>query len=1047
MLNWLYTLIFRYSYCFDDNYSIVHATLFKPIFLLKNALLYIKVGLLFVLCPTDLLWAQNPHLLHFTVDDGLPSSFVYRTFQDSKGYIWVCSDMGIARFNGYNFETFTTKEGLPYNDIWDFSEDSKGRIWLHTYLPRFAYFDYADQKIHVIDHKYKYINSNLLGFHEWQGDVWASTNSRTLVNMRTGNEFVTKSYIWSLNGHTTSTLLYLQGQTIYNAQQQIVHVLQKDMGKVYNAMTQKNSFDKCWNAENRFVYSYNDTIFVDTPEFCAAQSIKNYTNTPNNSLVRVDIISDDKLLLVTQKEFFVLNQHLEHLKAYDFLQHYDVNTVFEDRERNLWITTKNNGLYMLTQGALNNHLFVPTSSKQVRSVVANTEGNIFFASSDGYIHYIANNKLHTLPLGTPFWGHVRQIAITPHNLLIVACNNHTLFISLSDLHLPKKYVQIDATDLFKTNRFPQPRPNEVVYWNLGSKKILNDAPNRFFLSNSQTIYLISECDNNRFCLETIFNGYRNYAFLKDTVGNLFIGTHTGIRMLQNGQLDTLSTYYPNRSPLKTCVNDMAADPTGNFWVATNGSGIYYLTPQQQQQLLEGDSTAYTLIEGVGSSTIKSVFIDSKGIVWAAGNQGIYQIELPLHNNNPPLIRQWSLTQGLPSNETFSIYASDSMLSIGTSSGLTQINRFILPEATAIKENPPLLYFTDFGINKVKQPLPLGDKNTTWSYLENNIDISYVCLSYQSNRQITYYYRMIKNADENALWQTTSTLRREFPLASPANYRFELKARDISGNETPIQHLSFTILPPWWQQTWFRVLATISIITLLWLSYVLRLRFVRRQERLLQEFATMRLQMLQSQMNPHFMNNALNAIQLFIARSDNFSANEYLAKFAMLNRLYLEAARQRLIPLSQELQLLQTYLDLETLRFPNRFSYSIDVLPELIAELKLFPAMLLQPLAENAINHGILYLQSPGTLNISIVKQDKTILCSIEDNGIGRKAANAIKAKMKKTHISRGMQILEELQNTINMQKNMQIDIKIIDKTDDKGNAKGTIVKISLQYLS
>jgi ligand-binding sensor domain-containing protein len=1004
------------------------------------------VGLFCLLFQATLLWAQDPHLLHFTVDDGLPSSFLYRAFQDSKGYVWVCSDMGIARFDGYSFKTFTTQDGLPYNDVWDFTEDSKGRIWLHTYLPQFCYFDYSDQKIHALQYPHLLSYYYPIAFHEWQGDVWASTYGRMLINTRTGEDFWLDSYIWGLNGHTTSTLWYVQEQEICDPQCETVQILQKNMGNVYQHLTLKNAFDECWNDEKRFIYSLNDTIYLDTPDFRIAKSIAAYTDVPNNHLIRVDIIADDKLLVLTQREQFVLNDQLERLEEYNFLQNYDVNTVFEDREGNLWITTKNNGLYMLTQEALRNRLFKTVSSQQIRSIAVDSHGSVFFANSDGYIYYIDNNQLYQLPLGKPFWRYIRQIVITHDDVLIVVCNDHTLFVALSGLQQINKHISISSNAIAtKKSHFPKPRTNEMVYWEMGLKKIKYTNKQQIFLSASQSALLMTDCSPGIYCLEMFSNSTRNYALAQDAAGNLFMGTHTGIRTLQNGTIDTMNAHYSYLSPLKVSISDMAIDDCHNLWVATNGAGVYYLTPDQQKRFLQGDTSAYSLVVGIDHKSIKNLFIDSKNTVWASSNQGVYEIEL-LQSQSQTHIRQWSVTQGLPTNETFSVYASDSLLYIGTANGLTQINRFVPRTIGNDSSHAPLLYFTDFSVNKISRMLPIDGKTSVWNYQENNVAINYVCLSYRSNRQITYSYRMVKDDDEQTPWQTTTALHREFPLASPAEYRFEVKARDIDGNETAVEQLSFTILPPWWQQTWFRLLAIVSIAALLWIAYKLRIRFVRRQEQLRNEFATMRLQILQSQMNPHFMNNALNAIQLFIARSDSFSANEYLAKFAILNRLYLEAARRRFIPLAEELELLQAYLDLESLRFPQRFSYHINIKTELIDELQYFPAMLLQPLAENAINHGLLYLKRPGTLTIDVFKENNIIYCLVDDDGIGRKEANAIKTKMKKTHISRGMQIIEELQNTVNMHENMRIYVELIDKTDDAGESKGTLVKISLHYL-
>jgi hypothetical protein len=114
-----------------------------------------KQLLLFIfLLISSLSFAQYPFLRSYTVDNGLPSSNVYRAYQDSKGFLWFCTDKGLARFDGYHFESFTTKNGLPNNDVWQCAEDNQKRIWFLTYSSVFFYFDTNDNKFYTIPNPY-----------------------------------------------------------------------------------------------------------------------------------------------------------------------------------------------------------------------------------------------------------------------------------------------------------------------------------------------------------------------------------------------------------------------------------------------------------------------------------------------------------------------------------------------------------------------------------------------------------------------------------------------------------------------------------------------------------------------------------------------------------------------------------------------------------------------------------------------------------------------------------------------------------------------------
>ncbi len=1001
--------------------------------------------------------AQSPYLYHFTVDDGLPSSFIYRTFQDSKGYIWACSDMGVVRYDGYSFETFTTQQGLPHNEVWDFTEDSKGRLWLHTYMPYFVYYDYADNKIHTRKF-YKDGTSHLLAFHEWQGDVWASLNAKIVVNTRTGEEQVLPHYVMGLNGRTSRSLWSINQETIQDERnKQIIAVLQKNLGKAYEKNTVKNMFDECWNNEQCFIYTIQDTIYYDSPTDCFAKSLYELVNTPDDHIVRIDIVSDNKLLLVTAQKVIILNEKLEKMNEFNFIENYNVNSVLEDKEKNLWICTKNNGLYMLTHAALSNRLFSIKHHTQdyplkIQSIAADQQGRIWLATSEGFIYYFHNNAIHNLPIDQAFWGSIRQLFVTPQNLLLAVCNNYLLFIPLAD-EITTHPFQIVKTSLppLPLNtpvQIKRPTPNQIVCMHAAVKKI-TAGNNQLLLSGSQLIIQLKVTDS-AMQMQTVCGTLRNYALAENNKYDIFVGTPTGLKVLRHQDLsiESFGDMGSQNTHLSYYISDMAWDKFNNLWVATNGGGLYYLSPEQQSQLLahNNEQNLYTPISEISSTSIKSLFVDPQNNIWASSNQGVYRL-IPSAEEKPT-VHHYSTTQGLPTNETFAVYADQQTAYIATNSGLALLGNYDTCSNNKNIANPPL-YFTHFKVNKKDYSPQHGKLIGSFTYQENNIDIGFVCLSYQSKQQINYHYRTIKNGDlQAATWQNTTQLQREFPLLPPAHYQFEVKATDIDGTESNIASLSFIIDPPWWQQNWFRASVLIAMLCLLWVAYQLRIRYVRNQEQARNEFAALRLQALQSQMNPHFMNNALNAIQLFIAHEDSFSANEYLAKFADLNRLYLEASRRRFVPLAEELQLLETYLELEHLRFPNRFKHHIDVSPQLVSEMLLFPAMLLQPLAENAINHGILYLKNKeGCLKISIFKQNDDIVCLIDDNGVGRKASNEIKAKRKKNYPSRGMQIIEELQKNINMLNILEIDTAITDKIDEQGQAQGTLIKITLRYAN
>lgn len=1006
---------------------------------------------------------QTPHLRHFTVDEGLPSSFLYCAFQDSKGYIWVCSDAGVARYDGYSFEAFGTQAGLLSNDVWDFSEDSQGRIWFHAHLSHFVFYDYTDHKLHCIKNKYAGV-SNLSNFHEWQGDVWASTTAHQLINTRTGEMQQMTGFAWGVSGHTSSAILSLQNGVVSDLMRhKVLHILQSPIDQLTSSLA---TFNECWNDEQRFVYMANDTIYYDTPTTCKGIHINEVSHFEGNHLQRIGIAAKDKLFVLTQKEVFVVNNNLGRLPEYDFIQLYKPNSILEDREGNLWICTKNQGLYMLTREALHSRVFntVPTSKPlannlpmndlQIRAVAADSAGRVWIGTVDGRIYYLEKEVLHPLPSDVPFWGHIRNICITPQNMLVASTNNHLLLVPIQTVSAIKGVVELDSKAYYLPNIgerlvWKKPPKDQIGIAPFGTKQTVLLSNGTLGMSTSQLAFNLTESPT-AFEIKSL-GDVRSYALAQSSNGYVFAGTPTGIKVFAKDTLNPLSEAGNRFELLSKSVMDMRTDSQQNIWVATDGAGIYCLSPMQQQQLVEQDTCRLQMDMvvpmGLEHARIKSLFVDAQDRVWATSNEGVYCIVS--QNGRHHILRRFSFAQGLPTNETFSVYATPTTAYIGTNKGLAQIDlsNWNLDKCWDSDSSArPVLYFTHFAGNKQALPLSNGQDGNALPYYQNNIDIQYVCLSYQSNKQIVYTYRMVKNGDKSTPWQHSGELKREFPLLPPAKYSFQVKATDANGIETPMSYLSFEIGFPWWRQTWFYGLLAGLFVAVLWLAYYLRIRYVRSKEREKNEFAAMRLQVLQSQMNPHFMNNALNAIQLFIAHSDVFSANEYLAKFAVLNRLYLEASHRRFISLAEELELLNTYLELEHLRFSNKFDYMVSVSEQTVKEIDSFPAMLLQPLAENAINNGLLYLKRKGHLLVEVQKVNNLIYCIIDDNGIGRAASAEIKSRLKKTHLSRGMQIINELQRTVNALGKMHLAIEVIDKENENGEAQGTRVTIILTQI-
>jgi len=194
-----------------------------------------------------------------------------------------------------------------------------------------------------------------------------------------------------------------------------------------------------------------------------------------------------------------------------------------------------------------------------------------------------------------------------------------------------------------------------------------------------------------------------------------------------------------------------------------------------------------------------------------------------------------------------------------------------------------------------------------------------------------------------------------------------------------------------------------------------------------------LKSLRSQMNPHFIFNALNSVNSFIASNDERTANRYLTDFSKLMRSVLENSEEDFIPLTKEIELLQLYTKLEHFRFQDKFDYSIAIDDNIVVDQFVVPPMLLQPYVENAVWHGLRYKEEKGLLQINLkAHSDNELQIIIEDNGVGRAKSKALKTEHQKKQNSKGMGNIKKRIAILNEMYADKVDVYIEDIANDGG---------------
>lgn len=200
-----------------------------------------------------------------------------------------------------------------------------------------------------------------------------------------------------------------------------------------------------------------------------------------------------------------------------------------------------------------------------------------------------------------------------------------------------------------------------------------------------------------------------------------------------------------------------------------------------------------------------------------------------------------------------------------------------------------------------------------------------------------------------------------------------------------------------------------------------------------------LKSLRSQMNPHFIFNALNSVNHFVAQQDERTANKFLSEFSQLMRLVLENSQEDFIPLSKEQEILSLYLKLEHYRFRDKFDYEINVDESISIDSIEVPPMLIQPYIENAVWHGLRYKETKGKLSLNIFQENNFLVVEVVDDGIGRKRSGELKTENQRKHNSTGLKNIQDRLLIIN--KVYKANYKVI--IDDLTENIGTRVRIYL----
>ncbi len=939
---------------------------------------------------------------------GLPTEEVFDLFSDSKGYIWVSHALGISRYDGINFTHFSSVDQTTTGTS-GICEDKKGRIWVYNFNGQLFYIEKEQMKLFEVYNIQK--EQSYPSLLPLDSEIIVTTEKGLFVCNTTTMKG--KYYFTQDNSIIARSICVFRDHVLAGINQIYRYDAKKGFRKIPLTFLFKRSpdipevFTFANIATNDTIYAYNnekgwlykiiekqDSLFVLSAEKIPGR-------------LRTIVKCEDTIWVNTQNVSYKLNNR-------DSIRSQYLSDVVIDKWKNKWYSSLQEGLRK-TPGKYkgwqkNEHSFL--DKNDFVRIILDWEGKMVYGTQSGKIYIVKDKKVqHSYQIASE-GGSIENIIALPNGNLLVAPS--------------KGLYQINS----KQN-------NILQISTIASLKNVAITDTTMLLAYSQMLSKVR-----------LTPSLKKYLFNKDNVDNLdfqkefkdAIENHR--QVLQYSRCNIISFDTASRKMYANFKSGLALIERDNInTLLYNGKQI------SAACLIQDNKKAY-----VGTFDIGLLVIGENGMENFSFNKGIVSnIILRLkkfHNHlimvEPGYIQIFDLltnkivnTIPIPleiNGTVYDFFESNEQLFLAMKNleyGLS------LPE---IKAESPMAYLLSAS-NSINRN-EIGE-DAILSSNENAIQFKLSSPSYINPEATHFMYQL--NGSNDSSWKTLIGPNYTVSFASlkPGKYHFKAYAVNFQGERSNNTiDFQFTINYPWWLQWWFIALVVLFVVAISSLIFTVHFRGVKRRDRHVIEKLTLQnelrkslLKTIVTQMNPHFIFNAMNTIQSFVYKNDKRSVSNYMGKFSELIRKILDTSNINSISLKEEIEILELYLDLEKARFESDFSVQLTVDPEMDLENIQIPPMFIQPCIENAIKHGLFHKQGLRHLKISIGYDDaqkEFIRIEIDDDGIGRMRSREINKTLFANHKSFAGSAMESRVVLINQTLEKKISLFVIDKEEQAG---------------
>ncbi|RFS18955.1 hypothetical protein DVR12_25440 [Chitinophaga silvatica] len=1009
---------------------------------------------------------------HIDLNKGLASNHVSAILQDKKGFVWVATT-ALQRYDGSNFVTVASFDRIPgsiyYDDIC-LCEDRKGRIWMGTPDNIRVYDPVTNQVKALIVANRAFRPEGLQCtqiVEDHNGIIWATSHDGLLkLNERAGIFEKADIIPESARSVMLDAIMEDDNGDLWLSGKDGLFILDRDRKHLYSRQN---------NPKNNPVFNIINTNF------------KKIYKDPYNRI----------WLAARDGNLYAFDAAQNKMSSYQFRVPEEkrgdaVFDIIADNSKDIWIATERGGIYRYNRPSDKFDLNI-ANSNEPQGLHYSYEVNCFMCDREGHLWVGTDKGINILSLHNKNFKFLDHKSVFSNNKEklpsgevtgIYQASNGEVYIGYwgqglsrlsNNLELLNTYNHLAANPDIS---IPEERS---LVWSFGELKdgtiLIGQENGNLSLLNPQTGKFIKHLSAPELYQQTLLH-IQPY---NDTV--VYIGLYKRGLSSWNPKTETFRHYPEITDSLKRPVSIMDIVPEKDtvLWLGTSSAGllkfnthlrkitdricfqwngniynnITSLLRYNDSLLIAGTDHGlwiYNLLSNISKPllinnqlfdqwvlSIASGNEDLLGTVWMTTQYGFYRYDID-SNRLETFVQNDDIIDNNRKVRRNIIHLQNGNILVGAADHVVAFN----PATLRVSPPPP-----DVTIINLKaldsailfQSSLKGNASVVLSYKQNFITIEFKSLQYHQEK-LRYYYQL-EGVDDNWV-MAENLLIAKYTNLPPGRYTFKVKAVNTAGTfSNNISTLSLFIQPAFWQTNWFRIGCLLIALALFYLYYKLRVYSIRKEakqrEAIQQQIAQLEMKALRAQMNPHFIFNALNSIQIFVMKHDSEQALSYMSRFAKLIRNILDHSQLNNITIHEEANMLENYMELEKLRFSDGFDYEIIIDPELNANVEV-PTMIIQPFVENAIWHGLLHDKKRGKLIISFTKVEDRILCVIEDNGVGREKAIAMK-QGKSRHQSRGLQITRDRLSLYNSRFKVDASFDIEDLTDEEGKASGTRVNI------